>query len=267
MGRVYRAHDAGLDRWVALKFQRCREDAGGGHPRLEARLQARVESEHVPKVFEVGDLAGEPYFAMQFIDGPTLKAARREMTFSERLAVAVRICRALDAIHERGLVHRDVNPRNVVLRRTALDGWWPYVIDFGIARETPCADRPVDPRVLGTASYMAPEQMLGDPSRIDRRTDVYSLGATLYELFSGRRPFAAASSEAILTKALHEDPTPFALVAPTLPDRLGKIIERCLDKAPENRYATARALAADLEDCDGVTAYAFCYHSSTSVPP
>ena len=266
MGRVYRAWDPGLDRWVALKFQRCRAAMAGDHLRLEARLLARAESEHVPKVFEVGELAGEPYFAMQFIDGPTLKAARGEMTFGERLGVAVRICRALDAVHERGLVHRDVNPRNLVLRNTALGGWWPYVIDFGIAREAQDVQRRVDPRVLGTASYMAPEQMLGDASRIDRRTDVYSLGATLYELFSGRRPFAAESSEAILTKALREDPAPLAEVVPTLPHRLGEIVARCLDKAPENRYPTARALAADLEDCDRFSLYAFCYHSASFSP-
>ena len=203
---------------------------------------------------------------MQFIDGPTLKAARREMTFSERLAVAVRICRALDAIHERGLVHRDVNPRNVVLRRTALDGWWPYVIDFGIAHETPMrrpAGRPAGAGhgLVHGARADARRPLADRPAHRRLQPGRHPLRAVLRAAAVRRR-----SSEAILTKALHEDPAPFAAVAPTLPDRLGEIVGRCLDKAPENRYATARALAADLEDCDRLFIRVLLSFR-TSVPP
>ncbi len=249
MGRVFRAHDPLLDRAVALKFPRRREAGRGGRSLYEARLQSRAAGAHVPEVLEVGELAGQPYFAMRFVDGPTLKTAGREMDLPTRIAVAVRLCDALDAIHEVGLVHRDVNPRNVLLqagRPAGGDGWWPWVIDFGIAHELPYPNRPVDPRVVGTAPYMAPEQVLGRTAAIDRRTDVYSLGATLYELFSGVQPFSAASSEAILTKALHEEPAPLAEVAPDLPAALGTVVGRCLDKAPERRYPTARAVADEL---------------------
>jgi serine/threonine-protein kinase len=246
MGRVYRAYDPLRGRTVALKFLRRREAGRGGRSLYEARLQSRAASAHVPEVYETGELDGHPYFAMEYVDGPTLMAVRPELPLAARIAVAIGVCHALDAVHEAGLVHRDVNPRNLLVRRAPAAGWWPYVIDFGIAHELPHPSRPVDPRVVGTAPYMAPEQALGRTAAIDRRTDVYSIGATLYELFSGRRAFAAESSPAILTKALKEDPTPLAEVAPALPPRLGEIVARCLDKAPEHRYPTARAVAAEL---------------------
>jgi serine/threonine-protein kinase len=257
MGQVYAAFDPRLERRVALKFLRRGDGGRGGRALHEARLQARAESPHVPQVYEVGQLDGHSYLAMQYLDGPTLKAARRRMSLDERLATAAALCRALDAIHEVGLVHRDVNPRNVLVRPTAA-GWWPYVIDFGIAHELPWPSRPVDPRVVGTAPYMAPEQALGRNDRIDRRTDVYSLGATLYELFSGRRPFSAESSEAILTKSLREDPPPLALVAPALPAGVERVVGRCLEKDPDDRYPTARRVAAELEACRDRRLAALC---------
>lgn len=246
MGRVYRARDASLDRPVALKFHRYGEPGHGGRTLYEARLQARVESEHVPKVFEVGELDGHAFFAMQLIDGPTLKAARTRLPYEERRTVALRLCEALDEVHARGLVHRDVNPRNVMLAARPDGSWWPYLVDFGIAHELPHPSRPVDPEVVGTAPYMAPEQALGKIFEIDRRTDVYSLGATLYELFSGQRPFAAESSEKMILRALSEEPEPLSKVAPELPAALGETIGRCLEKDPADRFPTARAVAAGL---------------------
>lgn len=249
MGRVFRAHDPVLDRPVALKFPRHGEPGYGGRTLYEARLQARVRGAHVPKVYEVGDLAGNAYFAMELVDGPSLKAARPRLPYDERLTVALRLCDALEEVHAHGLVHRDVNPRNVLLAPRPDGSWWPYLVDFGIAHELPHPSRPVDPVVVGTAPYMAPEQALGKIFQIDRRTDVYSLGATLYELFSGHRPFAAESSEKMILRTLQEEPTPLLEVAPDLPAALGAAIDRCLEKDPADRFPTARATAAALADC------------------
>lgn len=249
MGRVFRAFDPALDRPVALKFPRHGEHGHGGRTLYEARLQARVESEHVPKVYEVGDLAGHAYFSMQYVDGPSLKEARPRLPFGERLTVALRLCDALEEVHARGLVHRDVNPRNVLLAPRPDGSWWPYLVDFGIAHELPHPSRPVDPLVVGTAPYMAPEQALGKIFQIDRRTDVYSLGATLYELFSGQRPFAAESSEKLILRTLQDDPMPLSAVAPHLPPALGETIGRCLEKEPADRFPSARAVAAALAAC------------------
>jgi serine/threonine-protein kinase len=249
MGRVFRAFDPTLDRHVALKFPRNSEHGHGGRTLYEARLQARVEGEHVPKVYEVGDLAGHAYFAMQFVDGPLLKEARPRLPFDERLTVALRMCDALEEVHARGLVHRDVNPRNVLLAPRPDGSWWPYLVDFGIAHELPHPSRPVNPEVVGTAPYMAPEQALGKIFQIDRRTDVYSLGATLYELFSGQRPFAAESSEKLILRTLQDDPVPLSAVAPNLPPALGEMVGRCLEKEPADRFPSARAAAAALTAC------------------
>jgi len=249
MGRVFRAFDPALDRPVALKFPRHGEHGHGGRTLYEARLQARVEGEHVPKVYEVGDLAGHAYFSMQLVDGPSLKEARPRLPYDERLTVALRLCDALEEVHARGLVHRDVNPRNVLLAPRPDGSWWPYLVDFGIAHELPHPSRPVDPVVVGTAPYMAPEQALGKIFQIDRRTDVYSLGATLYELFSGQRPFAAESSEKLILRTLQDDPVPLSAVAPNLPPALGETIGRCLEKEPADRFPSARAAAAALAAC------------------
>lgn len=246
MGRVYKAFDPLLGRLVALKFPRQAEAGHGGRTLYEARLQARVDSENVPRVYDVGELDGRPYFAMQLIDGPSLKALRNRLPLAEKIAVGVQLCWALEAVHDRGLVHRDVNPRNIILRPRPDGGWWPYLIDFGIAHELPFPSRPVDPAVMGTAPYMAPEQATGRLGQIDRRTDVYSLGATLYELLSGRRPFTAESSEALLSKSLREDPEPLGTVAPDLPGALCELVGRCLEKVPADRFPSTRAVAAEL---------------------
>lgn len=249
MGRVYRAWDPHLERAAALKFPRFGDSGHGGRILYEARLQARVEGTHVPRVYEVGELDGHAWFAMQLVDGPTLKSARSRLPYDERLTVALRLCDALEEVHARGLVHRDVNPRNVLLSARPDGSWWPYLVDFGIAHEMPHPSRPVDPVVVGTAPYMAPEQALGKVFEIDRRTDVYSLGATLYELFSGERPFADETPQRMILRCLREDPVPLARVAPGLPAALGETIDRCLVKDPAGRFPTARAVAAALAGC------------------
>lgn len=249
MGRVFRAFDPQLERPVALKFPRRAEPGHGGRNLYEARLQARVSSPQIPQVFEVGELAGQPFFAMQLVDGPSLKSARTRLPLGDRLTVAVLLCDVLEEVHACGLVHRDVNPRNIILRRRPDGSPWPFLIDFGIAHELPHPSRPVDPQVVGTAPYIAPEQALGKIFQTDRRTDVYSLGATLYELFSGERPFADASSEAMIERSLREVPVPLTTVRPELPARLGAILARCLKKEPADRYPSTRALAVALADC------------------
>jgi serine/threonine-protein kinase len=246
MGRVFRAWDPALERTVALKFVRPGL-AAPGRPLREAKLQAMAAGRWVPAVYDHGELAGHPYLAMALVDGVTLAAARRQMTLGERVELAVRLCAALDSIHRAGVIHRDVNPRNLLVRLTPKGGWQPTVIDFGIARELAGAESTDNARVVGTASYMAPEQALGHHHKTSPATDVYSLGATLYELFSGHRPFTAESSEATITKALREDPPPLAQLAPALPPGLGEVVRRCLEKRPGDRYPTATALAADLE--------------------
>jgi len=247
MGRVYRACDPRTGHWVALKFL----VEGRRHPgaRREAAMQARVDHPGVLPVFDTGTLHGYPWFAMPYVEGQTLKVRRSVLGLERAVALMAQVARIVDAIHRHGIVHCDLNPRNILLAGPADGEIRPWVIDFGIAQEMA---RPVlaDPtRVIGTPSYMAPEQALGRYHRIDHRTDVYALGATLYELATGHRPFAAATCEAVLTKAIRDEPQPIHELNADVPESLERVVLRCLEKDPDDRFASAAALAAELDAC------------------
>jgi len=248
MGRVYRARQVKTGRTVALKL--LLEGRRHGNELWEAELQERVRHPGVLPVLDRGRLAGHPWFAMPFVDGDSLKAARRHLTLRQALAVMAEVARTVEAVHRCGIVHCDLNPRNILLAAgggIATAGLRPYVIDFGIAQEM-VAPAPADTsRVVGTPAYMAPEQALGRLSDLDPRTDVFALGATLYEMASGRRPFSAETCEAVLTKAIREEPPSLRGLEPAVPQRLERIVLRCLEKDPRDRYPAAAALADDLE--------------------
>lgn len=242
MGRVYRARDRRDGRVVAVKLliERRHED----DELSEARLQARVEHPAVLPVLDHGRIGGFPWFSMPYVAGAPLKTARRGMALGEALALVCEVCRALAAVHAKGIVHCDVNPRNVLVGRGAA-GLRAWLIDFGIAGE-PRRGRSL-PRPFGTPAYMAPEQALCGRGQLDPRTDVYGLGATLYEIAAGRQPFPAATCEAMITRALAEEPEPLAEIAPDVPRGLDPIVRRCLAKEPADRYPGAAALAGELE--------------------
>jgi serine/threonine-protein kinase len=246
MGEVHKAFDPRLGRHVALKLMR---GASPDHARRlvhEARAQARVEHENVCKVYGVGELDGQPFIALQFIDGPTLKDAAGRMTREERIRVMRDVGDALHAAHRQGLVHRDVKPANILVERTDA-GWKPYVTDFGIAREVDAPGLTKTGQAQGTPLYMAPEQARGDATKVDRRTDVYAMGVMLYELLSGRRPFEGDTSLGVILQLLHEEPPALRTLDPHVPLDLETITMKCLEKDPARRYDSARALADDLQ--------------------
>src|SRR5689334_14000047 len=207
MGAVYKARDRRLERIVAIKF------IHGADPGLtmrllrEARAQARIEHPNVCRVHEVGEVAGRAYIALQFVDGEPLHAAAARMSLDERIAALRDVVLAIGEAHRHGIVHRDLKPANVMVERSDDGRWVPIVMDFGLARETT-----VDPALtrsgalLGTPSYMSPEQARGDVHAIDRRSDIYGLGATLYELLTGRAPFAKAPLAQVLAQVIHDEP-------------------------------------------------------------
>ena len=247
MGEVHKAFDPRLGRFVALKVMREASPAQAARLVTEARAQARVEHANVCKVYGVGELNDKlPFIALQYIEGKTLSAVANQMTREERISVIRDVADALHAAHRQGLVHRDVKPSNILVERTE-GGWHPYVTDFGIAREIDAPGVTKTGVVTGTPLYMAPEQARGQTSKIDRRTDVYGLGATLYELLSGKPPFESDSTLIVMWKLLNEDARPLRLVDPSIPVDLETIVMKCLEKEPARRYDSARALAADLE--------------------
>ncbi len=249
MGVVYQARQESLGRVVALKML-----LGGGraHQRAlarfqaEARLVAQVQHPNIVQVFEVGEHDGQPFFAMEYVAGMSLAAriagAPQPARDAARL-VAV-LARAMHFAHQRGIVHRDLKPANVLL---AEDGT-PKISDFGLAKQLDDdSGRTRTGDVLGTPSYMAPEQAAGKVKELGPLTDVYALGAVLYELLTGRPPFRAETATETLLQVLHDEPVPPSRLRPGCPRDLETVCLKCLRKEPGRRYASAEALAEDLE--------------------
>ena len=247
MGEVRKAFDPRLNRHVALKIMRHASPELAKRLVQEARSQARVEHENICKVYGVGELAGQPFIALQYVAGKTLRQAAAEMTREERIQVMKTVAEALHAAHRLGLIHRDVKPANILVERQESGAWKPYVADFGIAREIEAPGATSTGLALGTPLYMAPEQARGETQKLDRRTDVYGLGATLYELLGGRPPFDGQTALTIILKVLHEEPPPLRAVDPSIPADLETIVGKCMEKNPAQRYETAKALADDLQ--------------------
>jgi serine/threonine-protein kinase len=243
LGRVYRAFDQVLRRDVALKVMREPGTEAGARLLREARAQGRVTHDHVCRVYDAGEAAGQTFVSMQLIAGPSLRQAGTSLTTEEKLDVVAQAAEGVHAAHRCGLVHRDLKPGNIMLEHRPDGGWKAYVVDFGLVRDLDAAATATH-AVAGTPHYMAPEQVRGATDRIDWRADVWALGATLFELLAGHPPFGATSSMEVLVRVLKEEvrfPT-----HPRIPRDLRAILERCLEKEPGRRYGSARELAEDL---------------------
>lgn len=246
MGEVYRAWDPELDRPVALKYLRASDPEQVERLKREARAQARIDHPGVCQVYEVGDDGGRPYIAMQYVAGRQLDEAARDMSLEQQVLVLREVAEAVQAAHAVGLIHRDLKPANILVADGEDGRPRPYVVDFGIAREQEVAGLTVTGQVIGTPGYLSPEQARGEVTTLDRRTDVFSLGVILYELLAGRLPFAGDSQVEVLMALLEQQPTPLRRLLPRLPRDLETIVMTCLEKTPERRYPSARALADDL---------------------
>ncbi len=246
MGQVFLAFDPQLGRRVAIKFIR----AGSG-PRLErflqeARAQAHVEHENICRIYEVGRVGDHPYIAMQYVEGEPLGVAAEGLPLEKKLLLVERIALAVHEAHRSGLVHRDIKPANVMVEESASGILKPYLLDFGLAREQASTGLTVTGAVLGTPQYMAPEQASGESREVDRRADVYALGATLSSIVGGRPPFAGKTLAVLLRQVLEEVPEPLTSLGSRVPADVDAIVMKCLRKDPAERYASARALARDI---------------------
>ena len=257
MGEVYRARDVRLGREVALKV--LPEEVSRDTDRLarfeqEARSASALNHPNIVTIHDIGQAESVSYIAMELVDGQTLREIVVEgpMTLRRILAIAPQVAEGLAKAHAAGIVHRDLKPENVMVTR---DGY-VKILDFGLSKlaapesgevsAMPTLARPeTHPgTVLGTVAYMSPEQASG--RALDYRTDQFSLGSILYEMAAGRKAFESNTAAETMSAIIRDDPEPLARASPKLPPPLRWIVERCLAKDPEERYASTRDLARDL---------------------
>jgi len=241
MAIVYEGHDLVLDRPVAIKV--LAERYAGDEKfvtrfQREARAAAGLSHPNIVSVFDTGDAGGEHYIVMELLGGETLAdVLERDGTLPEGRAARIAgiVAQALQAAHDQGFVHRDVKPGNVMLS----PGGDVKVMDFGIARAAADETLTQTGMVLGTASYLSPEQSRGDP--VDHRSDIYSLGCVLYEMLAGRPPFSGGSPVSVAYRHVNESPEPPSRVNPSVPAEIESVVMRALQKDPDARFPTADA--------------------------
>ena len=260
MGEVYRARDTRLDRSVAIKVlppgmtgnaeRRARFER-------EARTLASLSHPRICTLYDVGEHQGSTFLVMEHLQGETLadRIFRGPLPLAQALGIAVQIAEGLDAAHKRGIVHRDLKPGNVMLTKAGA-----ILLDFGLAKlcghgESPAltlaGDAPTESAsitregtIVGTLQYMAPEQIQGQEA--DARADLWALGAMLYEMVSGKRPFTGASAASLMGAILERDPPSLSTALPVSPPSLDRVLRRCLAKSPDERWESARDLADEL---------------------
>jgi len=247
MGIVYLAVDLALDRKVALKVLRHGVHDGleqRGRFEREAAAAAKCQHPNLVQIFEVGECHGEFYLALEYVEGGTLAKAMAGLPQPPRLAAGLveKLARAIEHVHSRGVIHRDLKPANVLITPEGE----PKITDFGLARLDDSSTRTEVGTLLGTLAYMAPEQASGGPVEVGALADVHALGAILYEALTGRPPYRGDTPEKTLQKILFEDVAPPSNLQPEIPRDLEAICLKCLEKAPNHRYATAVELAEDL---------------------
>jgi serine/threonine-protein kinase len=250
MGIVYRAQDPALDRVVALKTIILADDAEGREEYqkrffLEAKAAGKLTHPSIVTTYDFGEQDGVAYLAMELLEGTDLRTRLKEGALppAEAVEVARQVAEGLGFAHERGIVHRDVKPGNIML----LERGRAKIMDFGLARMRAADHKTVTGMVLGTPKYMSPEQVAGSP--VDQRSDLFSLGIVLYEMLTGSRLFGAEDMTQIMHNVTYQEHEPPTRLKPELPAMLDFVVARALKKDPASRYQDAAELAADLSTC------------------
>jgi Tol biopolymer transport system component len=253
MGEVYKARDTRLDRTVAIKI--C---SGGFSERFEreARAISSLNHQHICALYDIGREGSVEFLVMEHLEGESLEARLRRgpLAIEEALRIAIQIAGALDAAHRKGITHRDLKPGNVMLTRSGAK-----LLDFGLAKITPAVevsgtattrltnDPPITEKgtILGTFQYMSPEQLEGRET--DARSDIFSFGALLFEMITGRKSFEASSRASLIAAVISVNPPPVSTIQPMASPALDRLVQRCLAKSPDDRWQSAGDLRSELE--------------------
>jgi serine/threonine-protein kinase len=251
MGIVYKAEDPNLDRIVALKTIILEDDAEGRKEYqkrffLEAKAAGKLNHPNIVTAFDFGEEDGVAYLAMELVEGTDLRLRLKDgaaLSPVDAVDIAQQVAEGLGFAHERGIVHRDIKPGNIMLQPRGQ----AKIMDFGLARMRVADHKTSTGMVLGTPKYMSPEQVAGQP--VDQRSDVFSLGIVLYEMLTGVRLFAGADTPQIMHNVVHVEHEPPTRIKPELPSMLDFVVARALKKDPAVRYQDAYELSADLGNC------------------
>src|SRR5215471_13831312 len=253
MGAVYKAHDRELERDVALKLIRpelARNPEILQRFKQELILARQVTHRNVIRIFDLGQAEGHKYITMEYLAGRDLRAVLREkgkLPPEEAAKIVLQICRALEAAHAEGVIHRDLKPQNIMLDANGR----AYVMDFGIARSAYLPGMTQTGALVGTPEYMSPEQAKGE--KLDERSDLFSLGVILYELLVGTSPYHSDTPLATLWRRIQEKAKPLDEIDPTIPSPLCGIVARALEIEPRERFSNATEFAQHLESWLGIS--------------
>ncbi len=245
MGTVYKAWDSSLRRWVAVKIL-TGTSLGGGEDLArflrEAQTAAALQHPNIVAIYDVAQEGSRHFITMKYVEGKTL--AGRKLPFRQACEIMVDVARALEHAHAGKIVHRDLKPQNVMLDAAGK----PWVMDFGLAKQLSGGLNLTTPgTVVGTPSYMSPEQAAGNVTQVDPRSDVYAMGAILYELLTGQPPFRGANPVETIKMVVSRPVTPPSRIDPDVPRALEAVVLKAMEKDKGRRHQTARAFAMDLE--------------------
>jgi eukaryotic-like serine/threonine-protein kinase len=245
MGVVYRAHDTKLDRDVALKFLplELTKDRDARERFIhEAKAASALNHPNVCTIHDIQEHDNQMFIVMEFVDGQTLREKKESISFKHAIDIGIQIADGLAAAHEKGIVHRDIKPENIMVRKDGI----VQIMDFGLAKLRGTVTRLTkDGSTVGTVAYMSPEQVQGQEA--DHRSDIFSLGILLYELFSGQLPFRGVHETALMYEIVNVDPSPMSSVKPDIDPELDRIVFECLQKEPDERYQAVKDVSKDLK--------------------